>query len=256
MAVWTPYLAALGLGLGASFALWLLSLRPGDASIIDAWWGPGVLAALALAVGIGAGESGARLRLASGLVGLWALRLGLVMLRRRLRHGREDRRYRELRESYGASFWWKSLFIVFLLQAALQWLIALAPISAALAAPAPLGPLGWAGALAAAAGLALEGLSDAQLDRFKRDAPPGALLTAGLRRHVRYPSYTGEMIFWWGLWLIAAEVGAWWSVISPLLITFLLTRVSGAPLADEGLARKPGYAEWAARAPAFIPWRR
>ncbi len=157
----------------------------------------------------------------------------------------------------GAAFRWKSLFIVFLLQAFLQWIIALAPIAGALAPAAPLGALGLAGAALALAGLALETRADWELDRFKRAAPPGALLTTGLRAHVRHPNYLGEMGVWWGIWLIAAEAGAWWSVISPLLLSFLLVKVSGAPATGEHLARsKPGYAEWAATTPAFLPrWR-
>lgn len=254
MDLFTPLLAALALSICAFVALWPLSLRLRDASVVDAWWGPGILAGLALAAGLAGADSHPRFRLVAALVGAWSLRLGFTMLRRRIRHGAEDRRYRELREHYGASFWWKSLFIVFLLQALLQWLIALAPIAAALAPPAPPGPAGWAGALIAVAGILLEAKSDAELDRFKRTAAPGALLTEGLRSHVRYPSYAGEILFWTGIWLIAAEAGAWWSVVSPLLVLLLLTRVSGAPMTGEGLSRtKPGYAEWAARTPAFIP---
>lgn len=250
----TPLLPALALSLCGFVALWLLSLRLCDASVADAWWGPGILAGLGLAAGLAGADSHLRVGLVAALVGIWSLRLGFTMLRRRLRHGAEDRRYRELREHYGASFWWKSLFIVFLLQGLLQWLIALAPIAAVLAPPAPVGAIGWAGALVAAAGLALEAKSDAELDRFKRTAAPDALLTGGLRRHVRYPSYAGEILFWAGIWLIAAEAGAWWSVLSPLLVLLLLTRVSGAPMTGEGLARtRPGYAEWAARTPALFP---
>ncbi|QIE54876.1 DUF1295 domain-containing protein [Pikeienuella piscinae] len=250
----TVYLCALALGLGVFLALWPLGLILGDVSVADAWWGPGVLAGLLLTLWIGETGSGARAALLVLLIGVWAARLCFVMLRRRIRHGEEDRRYREIRHAWGESFWWKSLFIVFALQGALQWLIAIAPLAGALAPDAPIGAVGALGALLAALGLGLEAVSDAQLDRFKRQAGPDALLVTGLRAHIRHPSYAGEMAFWWGIWLIAAEASAWWAIISPLLVTLLLTKVSGAPMTGASLkATKPEYAAWAARTPAFIP---
>ncbi|WP_340108531.1 DUF1295 domain-containing protein [Pikeienuella sp. HZG-20] len=246
------YLATLALSLGVFALLWPVSLLLRDVSIVDAWWGPGFLGVAAVAWGMG--DGGARSTIILILVGAWALRLGGVMLRRRLRHGAEDSRYISVRRSWGRGFWWKSLFIVFILQGVLQWLISLTAAAGALAPPTRIGVIGAAGALLAAAGFLIEAISDAQLDRFKLRARPDQLLTTGLRRHVRHPSYTGEMLFWWGIWLIAAEAGAWWSVVSPLILTFLLTRVSGAPMTGAGLeASKPGYAAWSARTPAFLP---
>lgn len=245
---------ALALGLGGFVALWPLSLAMRDASVVDAWWGPGAVAVLALVWALAGAPDHARAALLFGLVALWGLRLGLTLIRRRVEHGAEDSRYQAIRRSWGSSFWWKSLFIVFLLQGALQFVIVLAPVAGLLAPPAPLGALGLAGALVAAAGLMLEAQADRELDRFKARAQPGALLTTGLRAHVRHPAYTGEIAFWWGVFLIAAEAGAWWAVVSPLLLTFLLTKVSGAPMTGESLRQsKPGYAEWAARTPAFLP---
>jgi steroid 5-alpha reductase family enzyme len=58
---------------------------------------------------------------------------------------------------------------------------------------------------------------------------------------------------WWGFWLIAVDLGAWWTVYAPVLVTFLLMRVSGAPLRDERLAQKPGAAAYLATTPAFVP---
>ena len=246
--------AALALGLGGFAVLWPLSVKLRDASIVDAWWGPGVLASALLVWMLSGAAAEPRALVVLALAGLWGMRLGFVLMRRRARHGGEDARYQEIRRSWGPSFWWKSLFIVFLLQGALQWIVALAPLSALIAAPSTFGALGLAGAALALAGLALEARADRELDRFKASAKPGELLTTGLRAHIRHPAYTGEMAFWWGMFLIAAEAGAWWAVISPILLTFLLTKVSGAPMTGDSLRRsKPGYSEWAARTPAFLP---
>ncbi|MEX2520510.1 MAG: DUF1295 domain-containing protein [Paracoccaceae bacterium] len=252
----TIFLSALGVGLGGFLALWPVSLIVRDASIVDVWWGPGIFCALALAWFLAGAPTHPRALLLLAIVGAWSLRLGFVMLRRRARHGAEDRRYQEMRARFGAGFWWKSLIVIFLLQGTLQWIIGLAAYSGVIS-PAPLGLAGVLGALLAFAGLAIEARSDQELDRFKRVAAPDALLTSGLRAHVRHPSYAGEIILWWGVWLLTAGAGAWWTLISPVLLTFLLLKVSGAPIAADGLRRtKTGYAEWAARTPAFLPWRR
>lgn len=248
------YLIAFAPTLGVFLLLWPLSLRLKDASIVDGWWGPGFLAAAGTAWALNGAATGCRALAILAFLGLWAGRLGFTTVRRRLRLGREEPRYADVRRSWGAGFWWKSFFIIFLLQGVLQWTISLTALAGLLAPAAPFGALGAFGAIVALAGLALEATSDAQLDRFKRDAPAGALLTAGLRAHMRYPSYTGEMLFWWGLWAIAAEAEAWWSALSPLIVTVLLTRISGAPMTDAHLREtRPAYADWAARTPAFLP---
>jgi steroid 5-alpha reductase family enzyme len=78
----------------------------------------------------------------------------------------------------------------------------------------------------------------------------------GLWRFSRHPNYFGECCLWWGLWLMAAGTGAWWTVLSPLLMTVLLLKVSGVPLLEKDLGRqRPGYADYVRRTPAFVPWR-
>ena len=201
-----------------------------------------------------AGSEGSRTSLLLALVGVWALRLGFVLLRRRVRHGAEDNRYVDMRRSWGESFWWKSFFIVFLLQGFLQWVVVFPAMAGVTAAPSPVAVLGWIGAALAIFGLALEAKADAELDEFKKTAEAGDLLDTGLRRHMRHPNYTGEMIFWWGVWLIAAEAGAWWTIFAPITLTVLLTKVSGAGITGGHLKRsKPAFRDYAARTPAFLP---
>lgn len=247
------YLYPLFLSLGVFIALWPVSVALKDVSIVDAWWGPGFLGAAALVWFLTDAE-GARTTLTLLLVGVWALRLGVVLIRRRLRHGAEDNRYVSMRQSWGAGFWWKSLFIVFVLQGALQWVIVFPAMAIITAEVTPIGVIGWIGVTLAVLGFALETRADAELDAFKATAGPGDLLDAGLRKHMRHPNYTGEMIFWWGVWLIAVDAGAWWTVFAPLTLTFLLTKVSGAGITGGHLKEsKPAFRDYAARTPAFLP---
>lgn len=248
------YLYALALSGAVFLALWPVSLALRDVGVVDAWWGPGFGAAAVVVWWVAGGPDGGRALLLLSLILIWSLRLGFVMVRRWFSHAEEDRRYRLIRRGWGAAFWWKSLFIVFVLQGVMQWLVALGPLSGIVAAPAPLGAIAFTGLAIAMVGLALETIADAQLDRFKRTAPEGALMTTGLRAHVRHPNYSGEILFWWGVWLIAAPVAPIWAILSPVLLTVLLTKVSGAPMLAETLGKsRADFAGYAERTPAFIP---
>lgn len=234
-------------------ALWPLSVVWRDVSVVDILWGLGFAGQLLIAVWV-LPTIGAHGWIVLALVGVWSLRLTVVLVRRRSRHGGEDARYQSIRQSWGDSFWWKSFFIVFLLQAVVQWLIAVGPIAVLSAEAAPPEILAWAGVVIALAGLGLETIADQQLDTFKRTASDGELCTTGLRAHVRHPNYVGEMVFWAGISLVGLDADAWLALLSPVLLFVFLTRISGAPLLDERLeASRPAYAAYRKRVPGFLP---
>jgi steroid 5-alpha reductase family enzyme len=248
------WLVNLGVALGAMVLLWLASLALRDASIVDVWWGPGfaLLACVDLAV---TGPHPRRLLLAA-LVSLWGLRLGGYLLWRN--HGKgEDPRYVAMRRHHGARFAVVSLATVFALQGVLQTVVSF-PIALAMAQPGPasLGALDALGAALFALGLFFEAVGDAQLARFRADpANAGRVMDRGLWGWTRHPNYFGDCCVWWGLGLIglAAPLGAW-GLAGPAVMTVLLLRVSGVALLERTIGRRrPAYAEYAARVPAFIP---
>jgi steroid 5-alpha reductase family enzyme len=247
LGVWAALVAAFTV-------LWLASLPLKNASIVDMWWGPAFMLAAALYVGAAPAVGGRALAVVA-LVTLWALRLAWHIGRRNVGHG-EDPRYAAWRVQHGTRWWWRSWLQVFLLQATVAWIVSW-PIGAAMLGALDF-PTAWdlAGLTLAAAGLLFEAVADAQLRRFKRTAPRGAVCDVGLWRYSRHPNYFGESLVWWGLFLVACAVpGGWTSVVSPLLITWLLLRVSGVTLLEAGLTRtKPGYAEYVRRTSAFVPW--
>jgi steroid 5-alpha reductase family enzyme len=169
----------------------------------------------------------------------------------------EDPRYKAMRAKRPASFWWYSYFQVFLLQALLLWLVA-AALAGALAGKAAPGfnALDIVGATVWSIGLLWEVVGDFQLAYFKRDPKnKGQVMQSGAWRYTRHPNYFGEATLWWGIWLVAAAAHGYWSVYGPLLITFLLLRVSGVTLLEKALKdSKPGYQEYARRTSAFVPW--
>ena len=249
---------------GAMLALWLLSLALRDASIVDVWWGPGIALAACVAL-LSADAAPARSRLLASLAGLWGLRLGGYLLWRNAGHC-EDPRYRAMRRHWGARFPWISLATVFGLQGLLQWVVSL-PLQLGIAAPgaAPLGALDALGGVLFAGGLGFETLGDFQLARFKADpANAGRVMDRGLWRYTRHPNYFGDALAHWGLFAVAlATPFGWMTALSPVLMTFLLLRVSGVALLERSIGkRRPEYAEYQRRTSAFLPmpprsrWRR
>ena len=111
------------------------------------------------------------------------------------------------------------------------------------------------GAVLVLAGTVIESVADAQLAAFRADAANrGRVMDSGLWRYSRHPNYFGEFCVWWGFFLIALATGAWWTLVSPLLMSVLLLRVSGVTLLEQDIgARRPGYAAYVARTNAFFP---
>lgn len=233
-------------------AAWLLSLRLRDVSIVDSFWSL-FFAGAAVSYTLLAPITGIRAALTLALLAAWALRLALHVTWRNWGEG-EDRRYQAIRARNQPHFAVKSLYLVFGLQGLLAWVISL-PLLAAIVTPAPLAPLDYAGAALALFGLTFETIADSQLMEFKaRPGNRGRVLDRGLWRYSRHPNYFGEFCVWWGFFLIALAAGAWWAVVAPLLMSFLLLRVSGVVLLERDIAeRRPAYRDYVARTNAFFP---
>lgn len=239
-------------------ATWLLSVVRRDVSVVDILWGLffGV-AALTYLQATPVTVASERAWLITALVLIWALRLsGHIAWRS---HGKpEDRRYQEIRANNEPGFAFKSLYLVFLLQAVIAWIVSvpiLAAIQPGVVAPASLTWLDLCGLFFWLAGMGFEVVSDWQLARFQRDpANTGKVLSTGLWRYSRHPNYFGEFLIWWGYFLIALAANGWWAVISPLIMTVLLLKVSGVGLMETGMKeRRPGYAEYVRRTSTFFP---
>jgi steroid 5-alpha reductase family enzyme len=251
----TPVLLA---GFAAALLLaacvWAASLPLRDVSIVDIAWGPLVLTPACVAAAL-LPATGPHTAIVLTLGALWALRLaGHIAWRHRGQP--EDRRYQAIRARNQPHFAFKSLYLVFGLQAVLATVVAL-PLVAAIAAPAPSNALDALGIALFAVGFGFEAIADAQLARFKANpAHAGQVMDRGLWRYSRHPNYFGECCLWWGLWLVAAAAGAWWTIVSPLLMTVLLLKVSGVTLLEQDLKdRRPAYRDYILRTNGFVPGR-
>ena len=144
---------------------------------------------------------------------------------------------------------------IYLTQAVALWFISL-PVQVSMFERSEPGVLLWVGTAVWAVGLFFETVGDAQLNRFRADpSTKGQVMDRGLWRYTRHPNYFGDATVWWGLWLIAAQQWAGvLTILSPLLMTWTLTRKTGKPLLEQGMAdRRPGYADYVARTSGFFP---
>jgi steroid 5-alpha reductase family enzyme len=252
---WTLYFWALTAILPIVFSAWVLSVIRNDVSIVDSIWSLMFLAMTLVYTGSVwlNGEPGVRALLLLVLVSAWALRLSIHITRRN-RGECEDRRYRAIRRRNEPGFAVKSLYLVFGLQGLLAWFISLPLLAAATGSAQP----GLLDALAVAiwlTGFGFEAVADAQLAAFRaRPENSGRVLDSGLWRYSRHPNYFGECMIWWGFYLLAVAAGGWWTLPAPLLMTFLLLRVSGVTLLERDISdRRPDYRDYMRRTNAFIP---
>jgi steroid 5-alpha reductase family enzyme len=198
----------------------------------------------------------ARSRLLAGIVMIWAVRLGYFLFTR-IRTAGEDRRFRAIKKSFAR----------FLLAWTLQGLWVTLTLAAALAAITsmvgiPLDIFAFAGFLIWMVGFAIEALADKQKRVFKADPQnKDKFIRTGLWAWSRHPNYFGEIVLWIGVAIIALPVLQGWqyvTLISPVFVTILLTRISGIPMleahANEKWGGQPDYDAYVAGTSALVPW--
>ncbi len=255
MTPFNAFLLTIALVVSAKIFAWALQLRTRNAGTVDAIWA-WTLGGLAVVYAL-VGSAPDSLRWLLALMGgLWGLRLGTHLWRRSL--GRpEDWRYAQFRQKWGAHtnrnmFWFfqfQNLFTLMLSAAAFM------PV-----AYRPDQPAAWAIVLAVAIWLlsvAGEGMADAQMERFRANpANKGRVCRDGLWRYSRHPNYFFECLHW--LAYLPLALGApwgWMTLAAPLVMVFLLLRLSGVPLLEaEMIQRRKGYAEYMRTTNELLPW--
>ncbi len=244
----------LGLALIAALGVlaWGVSLKLRDVSIVDSLWSLMFLLA-AIAYFLSAAQPGPRAWLVLALVGIWAVRLSAYITWRNWGEG-EDHRYQEIRRNNEPNFEVKSLYIVFGLQGLLASVISL-PLMAAIMGQTALGWLDVFGVTLWVAGFLFEAGGDYQLAKFRSDpANAGRVLDTGFWRYTRHPNYFGDFCVWWGFFAMALAAGGWWTVISPLIMSFLLMKVSGVAMLEKTIReRRPDYSDYLQSTNAFFP---
>ena len=233
--------------------VFLLALLRRDNSLVDIAWGLGfVLVTLSTFDFEGLSS---RSLLVSGLVIVWGVRLAIYIGKRKWGRG-EDFRYAKWRQEWGIWLVPRSYLQIFLLQGLLLLVISY-PVVLVNRSPAS-GLSVWdvLGILIWMIGFVFEVVGDFQMARFKSNpGHKGRIMTQGLWSWTRHPNYFGEATMWWGIACFAVSLPGGWTVfLSPLVITFLLLKVSGVPMLEKKYAGNPEFQAYANKTPAFFPW--
>lgn len=187
---------------------------------------------------------------------IWACRLSLRIYFKN-RGKPEDFRYKAWRDAWGKTFVWRSFLQVYMLQGAVVFLVAL-PVTLSLVFPSATASYGlfWIGIGVWLCGFVFEAVGDAQLDRFLRDKNrTGTIMQSGLWKFSRHPNYFGESTLWWGMAIAASGITAYSLLVfvSPVLITYLLLKVSGVPMLEKKWEGNPEWEAYKAKTSVFVP---
>ncbi|MFA7286232.1 MAG: DUF1295 domain-containing protein [Patescibacteria group bacterium] len=188
------------------------------------------------------------------LVSVWGIRLSLHIFSRLLRSP-EDKRYAAWRVAWGKWFMPRSYGQIFLLQGALLLIVSLPVTIALLFGYRPPVLLVFVAVLLWVFGFVFEAVADWQLKKFLASrVTVGGVMQHGLWHYSRHPNYFGEVTQWWGLWLMTAASPLWFlSILGPLLITFLILRISGVPMLEASYVGNQEYDAYKRRTSMFIP---
>ena len=232
---------------------WLLSLKYDNVTIVDTLWALFFLVSSLISFYLFSSNS-ARSYLLLFLVTVWALRLS-IHLHMRNHNKVEDSRYQAIRARNEPYFRYKSLYLVFILQAILALVISL-PLQVAIQSNNTIVGADYVGISLWILGMSFQVIGDSQLSKFKSNPQnKNKVLDYGLWRYTRHPNYFGEACIWFGYGFIAIAAGAWWTMVSPVFMTYLLIKVTGVKLLEADISkRRPDYKTYIKNTSSFFPW--
>ncbi len=234
--------------------LWFfISLIKKRNDVADIAWGLGFMLMAWVSFFL-SGDFHIRGLIAGVLISIWGLRLAFHIYGRN-KNKTEDYRYLAWREEWGKWFYLRSYFQVYILQGALLFLIIFPTLIINNSINYPLGVLDILGIIVWIIGFYFESVGDSQLAQFiKNPENKGKLMQTGLWAYTRHPNYFGEVVQWWGLWLIALSIpNGWLGIIGPITITFLILKVSGIPMLEKKMEQNIEFAEYKRKTSMFIP---
>ena len=235
----------------------LLSVKVENFGIVDATWSLSFLVQALFFFFLADGYE-PRKWLLLITVGLWSFRLGYYLTKRIYsHHPHEDTRYIALREDYGQNYRFR-FFIFFMLQAFSVSLLTFPLIFAFTNQNPEIHLLEYLGVAVWALALIGESIADKQLNSFKTNPlNRGKTCDVGLWKYSRHPNYFFESVIWWGYYLMLLGAGnIYWGIYSPLIILFILLKVTGVPPSEAQALKSRGdeYRRYQETTSVFVPW--
>lgn len=252
----SDYFLISAVSVGLYFLAWFLFAHYKKRyDLVDVAWGGGFVVVAWVMQWVNSGSTFFAQVLITILVTVWGVRLAYHIGWRNFgKH--EDKRYQQMRRKWRGPTWLNALIKVFLLQGVLLFIVAL-PIIATATSQTVFNSDLWLtlGFAVWLSGFIVETIADYQLRRFIDDKNnKGKILQSGLWKYSRHPNYFGEVVLWWGIWIISMSINpVWWSVVGPLTITFLILFVSGVPLLERRYQGNKDYQAYKKRTSGFVP---
>jgi steroid 5-alpha reductase family enzyme len=234
-------------------ALFVLSLIIKRNDIADIAWGTGIF--IVAIVGYLNGPQNTLTTALTVLAALWGIRLTLRILLRNIKKS-EDPRYKVWRDTWGKWFYIRSYLQVYLLQGFLMIVVGYSFIHASTySSSLELDALAIFGLTLWVIGYFFEVVGDYQLDKFLGNPESrGKIMDKGLWKYSRHPNYFGEVTMWWGIWLMVATLPfSYFALVSPLMITFLILKVSGIPMLEKRFEGNADFEAYKKKTSAFFP---
>lgn len=232
-----------------------IALLKKDNGIVDIAWGIGFIL-IAFSTLFRFGDMMPRQLLISIVILIWGLRLAAyIFMRNKLKKG-EDFRYANWRKQWGKTFYWRSFLQVFMLQGTIMVAVALPIIHVNTYNQfIPINYIDIFALLLFVIGFYFEAVGDWQMYLFKKNpSNKGKIMMEGLWKYTRHPNYFGEVVMWWAIFIISIQSHQiHLSVISPILLTFLLLRVSGVPMLEAKYKNNRTYQRYVKNTSSFIP---
>jgi len=233
----------------------LLAITKRNNSIVDIGWGLGFILVTIFQLASDVAPNFRQI-LVSILIILWGLRLSIYIFKRNTGK-KEDFRYAKWRKDWGRHWLIRSYLQVFILQGIMMFFIVYPVIILRSNQGKGFGLLDAVGIIIWLTGFVMESVADNQKDRFKKlPENKGRVMDTGVWKYSRHPNYFGESLMWWGIFVIVLNVhNGILAIFSPLIITILLTKVSGIPLIEKHHKNDSNYQEYIKNTSAFIPWK-
>lgn len=235
---------------------WIIYRVNNKPMIVDAGWGFGLAFIGMFYAYLGDGDLTRRIIIGS-MTAIWGIRLGSYLLFTRIIGSHHDKRYDMLEKE-----WQKNIpFRYFLFYQYQAFAIVLVAVQFIVIAnnPSPVQSLlEYLGIGIWFVSVVGQTVSDAQLNSFKNNpANKGKVCQVGLWNYSRHPNYFFEWLIWMAYLIFAlASDGGWIAIFAPMIMLFLLLRVTGIPMTEKNAIESKGdlYREYQRTTSPFVPW--